>query len=148
MSTITGTIFIERPINDVFDFVTTTKYWPVWHTQCKKVEGATENPIQLNEVSSEHVKLGPATQVVTWTCTHYERPNKLRLDGTTRGIKSHIEYTFVEHDGGIEFTRFLHYKFSKPLKLLELLTRPTLRRHQKKSMENMKRLLLEKIEEN
>ncbi len=148
MSTITDTIFIERPIKEVFDVVTTTKYWPIWHTQCEKVEGATENPIQLNEESSEHVKLGPAMQVVTWKCTYHERPYKLRLDGITRGIKSYIEYTFTEHEGGIEFTRLLHYKFNRALKIAELLTRSTLKRHQKNSMENMKQMLLDTIQVN
>ncbi len=144
MPSITDTIFLERPINDVFDVATTTKYWPIWHTQCKNVKGATEKPIQLNEVASEKVKLGPVKKIVTWTCTLHERPNKLRLDGTTSGIKSYIEYTFTERDGGTEFTRFLQYKYEWPVKIFGPLARTTLRRHQKKSMENMKQFLLKK----
>jgi len=145
MPNITNTIFIERSMNAVFDVATTTKYWPIWHPQCLNVRGDTENPIQLNEKSSELVKLGFVKKIVDWTCTLHERPNKLRLDGTTRSIKSYIEYTFKERDGGTEFTRFLHYKYNWYIKPLEILTKPILKRHQKESMRSMKELLLEKI---
>ena len=139
------TIFIERPIEKVFDTATTTKHWPRWHPQCKEVMGDTDHPLELHEKSRERVNFAGRTKWVVWECVNRERPYTLRIDGTSSNIKSYIQYTFIERDGGTEFTRYLHYKFHPLLKLAEVLSKKPLRKLQTVSMERMKSFLLEEI---
>ena len=142
-----NTITLERPIEKVFDLATTTKYWPIWHTQCLKVKGATENPIQLNEEAREIVKLLGKKKWVEWTCVLHERPNKLILESKSAQISSTIEYTFLKKNNATEFTRFLTYQFHPLLKPIEFLTSRAIRKHQEKSMYQMKDFLLKNIPE-
>ncbi|MHA1150744.1 MAG: SRPBCC family protein [Promethearchaeota archaeon] len=139
------TIFIERPIEKVFDTPTTTKYWPRWHPQCKEVRGDIDHPLQLHEKSRERVKFAGRTKWVEWKCVNRDRPHTLRIDGTSSNIKSYIEYTFIEREEGTEFTRYLHYKFHPLLKLAEYLSKKALRKLQTISMKYMKEFLLEEI---
>ena len=147
MPSIKNKIVIERPIEKVFDLATTTKHRPTWHTQCLKVKGSTENPIQLNEKASEIVNLLGKKKRVEWTCVFYERPTKLILESKSSQISSTIEYTFIKENGAIEFTRFLEYQFQPLLKILELITFRAMRKHQEKSMNQMKEFLFENIPE-
>ncbi len=139
------TIFVERPIEKVFDVATTAKYWTTWHPMSKGVNGAIDHPMQLNDKINELVVLAGRKQWTEWTVTEHTRPRTLRLDGKSMGVKSYIEYTLIERDGGTEYTRFFWYKFHPLLKLAELLIKSTLRKLQTEAMDHMKEFLLKEI---
>ena len=47
----------DRPIDAVFDVVTTARFWPAWHPATRGVEGDVDHPAQLGDQIIEHVTI-------------------------------------------------------------------------------------------
>ncbi len=49
MTLILTTVAIPRPIETVFDYVTTPATWPMWHPSSEGVRGAIDHSLQVGE---------------------------------------------------------------------------------------------------
>jgi hypothetical protein len=107
MPTITSSVRIAGPIEQVFDLVTTTRYWPEWHPATIGVGGVTERPFALGDAIIERARLGGHEYEGTWTVTEHERPQRALLQGGSRRIS--IAYTFEPQGEVVLFRRELTY---------------------------------------
>ena len=148
MGQVTNAVFIRRPASAVFDTATTARYWPQWHPATLRVSGVTDRPVRLGEQITEVARIAGRTGTAHWTCVEYDHPRRLVLEATgTAGARARIVYTFVERDGGVEFTRALTYHFPGLLgTLLEpLVIARLMRRQSQVAMENLKALIETKV---
>ncbi len=70
----------DRPIDAVFDVVTTARFWPAWHPATRGVEGDVDHPAQLGDQIIEHVTIAGVDGSGTWTVVEYDRPYHLALE--------------------------------------------------------------------
>src|SRR5262245_8578270 len=61
MPRVVNSVRIDGAVEQVFDLVTTTKYWPQWHPATVGVGGVTERPIALGDVIHERARIGGRT---------------------------------------------------------------------------------------
>jgi uncharacterized protein YndB with AHSA1/START domain len=108
MTRIINQIIIDRPIEAVFDLVTTARFWPQWHPATTGVSGATEQPMALGDVIREEAQIGGHSYAGNWTVVEHVRPMHVVLRGGSGQIE--ITYTFRDQQGQTELVRQLEYQ--------------------------------------
>src|SRR5215510_8472373 len=107
MARVVNTVRIDGPIEQVFDLVTTTKYWPEWHPATVGVGGVTERPVALGDVVRERALIGGRMYEGDWTVAEHVRPARVVLQAGSGRIQ--ISYAFRADGAGTEFERTLEY---------------------------------------
>ena len=77
MTTITGSILIRRPIEQVFDFVADERNEPVYNPQMRSVEKTTPGPIGVGTVWQVVMASGKRSTPFELEVTEYVRPRRL-----------------------------------------------------------------------
>jgi len=141
MTRIYTTIHIDKPVEQVFDFVTTSGNWPQWHPSSLGVHGATEHPMQVGEEVTEDFRVAGRRGSVVWTVTDCDPPRRWVIDGKVVGRSSGgiITYTLTPADGATQFER--EFVYAMPNALFSLLDRLYYRRRvEAESAEALRRL--------
>src|SRR5215813_1442053 len=105
MVDVSGSILIERPVEDVFAYVTDVTNDPAWHTDVLEARKLTEGPPGVGTVW--HARFKPAMgisegemEVVTFD------PNRLHvMRGSLGPMHPTLTYLLEPVDGGTRFTR-------------------------------------------
>jgi uncharacterized protein YndB with AHSA1/START domain len=113
MSQVTTGTGIQGPIEQVFDLVTTARYWPLWHPATVAVSGAIDHPMRLGDVIREHARIAGVEGEGDWTVVEYERPHRvvLHVPGTRVGDVE-ITYGFEQQGNLVQFNRTLQFDAS------------------------------------
>lgn len=141
MTRIYTTIHIRRPIEQVFDFVTSAGHWPKWHPSSLGVSGAIDHSAQVGEQVVEEFHVAGRRGRVTWTVIEGDAPRRWAIDGVIEGRNNGgtITYRLTARDGGTFFEREFIYPTSNLLfALLDLLI--IRRRVRAESAEALRRL--------
>jgi len=59
----------DRPLEAVFDIVTTARFWTEWHPATRSVEGDVDHPAQLGDQITEYVRIAGIEGSGTWWST-------------------------------------------------------------------------------
>jgi hypothetical protein len=108
MARAVNTVQIDGPVEQVFDLVTTTKYWPEWHPATVGVGGVTERPIALGDIVHEQARIGGRMYEGDWTVVEHVRPARVLLRAGSGRIQ--ISYAFRAVGDATEFERTLEYQ--------------------------------------
>jgi Polyketide cyclase / dehydrase and lipid transport len=108
MTQVINQISIAGPIADVFDIVTTTRYWPRWHPATIAVGGATERPLALGDVIHERARIGARVYKGAWSVAEHVYPERVVLRIAGRPIQ--ITYAFESAGPATVFRRALAYQ--------------------------------------
>jgi hypothetical protein len=108
MARVVNQIAISGPIDEVFDTVTTTRYWPQWHPATIAVTGVTDRPIALGDVIGERAEIGERVYEGNWMVAEHLRPSRVVLRG--QGADIQIVYTFESDEHATIFTRELEFQ--------------------------------------
>ena len=118
---IQNSIFIEQPIEKVFDIVTTLGHWPKWVPDTIEVFGQTGKPAKQGDEVTENVKtLGFIKGSVSWRIIRCERPNRWSMESTStnlpllkllggENLKITTSYHFTSKRSGTNFERTFSY---------------------------------------
>jgi uncharacterized protein YndB with AHSA1/START domain len=112
MTRIVAAATIQRPIEAVYDYVTTPGHWPEWHPSSLGVSGATDHSLQVGEQVTERFLVAGRRGVVIWTVSERAAPRRWVIEGTItsrRGGGGTVAYTLTARDGATEFTRVFSY---------------------------------------
>lgn len=110
MTRIVVSIFISKPIEVVFDYVTTAANWPEWHPSSKAVQGAVDHSAGTGEQIIERVRVMGIRDTYTWTVRERRVPTLWSVDCVNRmGAQAKITYTLTGQDNGTLFQRELIY---------------------------------------
>jgi uncharacterized protein YndB with AHSA1/START domain len=66
MSRIDKTIHIRKPVEQVFEFVTTPVNWPRWHPSSLAVSGAMDHSLEVGEQVTEEFLVAGRRGRVVW----------------------------------------------------------------------------------
>jgi hypothetical protein len=110
MTSVKNSTLIHGTPGEIFDLVTTAKYWTRWHPATLDVSGQVQAPMKLGDVIRERARIGDSVGESDWTVTEWERPTRvvLSMPGTRLGDLK-IEYRFVPNGDGVEFFRTLDF---------------------------------------
>ncbi len=127
MTRIHASVYLDRPAEEVFAYVTTPGYWPQWHPSSRGVSGATDHPLDVGEQVGEAFHIGWRRGHVLWTVRAREAPRRWVIAGRVAGGgEGTITYTLTPREGGTDFERTFVY--AMPNRWLALLDRLVIRR--------------------
>jgi uncharacterized protein YndB with AHSA1/START domain len=136
---------INKPIDQVYDYITTAGNWPQWHPSSLGVTGATDHSAQVGEQITEKFLVAGRRGEATWTVRERHAPSRWIIEGVVGGSGSGgiITYTLTRKDGGTFFEREFVYHFRNPLfALLDgLLVRPRVEAESSEALRRLKQVL-------
>jgi uncharacterized protein YndB with AHSA1/START domain len=140
MPRIYTSIEIDRPIEQVFDYVTTPANWPDWHTTALDVSGTTERSLEAGEAVTEDVKLMGRRSSATWTVRERTPPTRWVIEGQiAAGAKAVITYHLRANGAGTTFGREVVYTLPRALALVNgVLVKPRLEAEATASLRRLK----------
>jgi Polyketide cyclase / dehydrase and lipid transport len=110
MSQVSHHFVVARPLQAVFDVVTTVGLWPQWHPATRGVEGDIDHPARLGDRVTEHVTIAGIEGSGTWTVTEYDPPRHLALEAYLAFGYLRISYWLAAAaGGGTRFQRDLDF---------------------------------------
>jgi len=109
------TILIQRPVEQVFDFLTTPGNWPLWHPSSLKVTGAADHSLLVGEQVTEEFVVAGQSGTAVWTVRERQAPHYWVIDGVAEnGNRASIPYSLREHGGSTTFERVLEFTLLPP----------------------------------
>ncbi|MGB7946828.1 MAG: SRPBCC family protein [Candidatus Binatia bacterium] len=116
MTRICNSIEIRRPIDAVFEFITTPANWPQWHPASVSVSENGDHSLQPGEEVIEQIKVAGHRGEARWRVRERIAPSRWVIEGTgNKGGRATITYTLTEESAGINFERELVYMMPNPL---------------------------------
>ena len=135
---------IRRPIEQVFDYVTTPGNWPKWHPSSLKVTGATDHSLGVGEQVTEDFMVARRRGRVVWTVREREAPRRWLIQAKVEGGGGGtVGYTLTQEGDATIFEREFIYRTPGLLfKLLDwLIMRRRIKGESAQALSNLKRLL-------
>jgi len=103
-----STIFIDKPVEQVFDFVTTPANWPRWHPASLSVTGATDHSLEPGEQVTEEFQMFGRKMSIVWTVRQRQFPRRWVIEGVGSGDGlTTISYTLAPQGSGTAYEREL-----------------------------------------
>jgi len=110
MTTVTTEATIARPIEAVFDYVTTPRHWLVWHPSSLDVSGTTERSLLVGDEVSETFRVAGRKGRVVWRTVLRDAPIRFAIAGRVAGGgDGTITYTFTPAGDTTAFRREFVY---------------------------------------
>lgn len=147
MTRISTWVVIARPVEDVFEFVTTPGRWPLWHPSSLAVGGATDHSLDAGEQCTEDFRVAGRRGRVMWTVRERDAPGRWVIDGAVEGGGGGtIAYRISAVDGGARFDREFTYTMRTSVgRLLDaLVVRRLIAGESMEALRRVKRLLEER----
>jgi hypothetical protein len=127
MAEIVASVLIRRPIEIIYDYVTTPANWPDWHPASLSVSGNTGRSLELGDEVVEEFKAAGYRGRARWRVIRRRAPYLWSIEALPpEGGFARIEYALSAENGGVLFERELTYKM--PNRWLALLDRCAIRR--------------------
>jgi uncharacterized protein YndB with AHSA1/START domain len=111
MERVTTETDIRRPIQAVFDFVTTPANWPQWHPSSLGVSGATDHALAVGERVTEEYLVAGQRGRTEWLVTEREPPHRWVIATVTEEThtEGRVTYTLTATETGTHFIREFAY---------------------------------------
>ena len=104
MITATHTVEIDRPVTEVFDYVTDQRNEPKWHTDV--LEAEPKAPIKLGSTLTWTVRFMGVKQYIS-EVTAFDPPNLIRIETREGPLKPTLTHSFEQQNGSAIYTRSL-----------------------------------------
>ena len=115
-TTVRSVITINRPVADVFEYVTTPGHWPDWHPSSLGVSGATDHSLMVGEEVTEEFRVAGRRGSLTWRVTQRDAPRSWTISGSLGAQGSGtVAYTLTPEGAGTRFERVFTYDVSGAL---------------------------------
>jgi hypothetical protein len=103
-------IIIDRPLDVVFDYITTPRNWLVWHPSSLAVSGAIDHSAAPGEKIEEEFVVAGFHGKASWIVVTREAPRLWVIDGVVElGGGGTIRYFLSPANGGTQFKREFIY---------------------------------------
>jgi uncharacterized protein YndB with AHSA1/START domain len=136
-------ITINRPVEDVFAYVTDVRNDPAWHTDALEARKLTEGPIGMG--TKWHVRFKPSMGVSEgdMDVTAFEANRTQTMHGQLGPMEPTLTYLVEPANGGTRFTRRIQIKVSGWMKVMTPLMGMMTRKRGTGFLNNLKRVLEE-----
>ena len=144
MMRICNSIQISRPIEQVFDFITTPCNWPQWHPASVSVSRSADHSLLQGEEVTEDISVAGRRGQVIWLVRERRAPRRWVIDGKAKdGGRATITYTLTPYPAGTNFERELVYTIPNVLlAILDwLIIRSRMKAESVEALQRLKRVL-------
>lgn len=141
MIEVARSITINRPVAEVFAFVSDVSNEPAWHTDLLEVRKTSDGPIGIG--TTYHLRVKPSMGVSEGVSEviGFEPNRKQVLRGDMGRMRPTITDVFEPVDGGTKFTRRIQIEAKGLMSLMLPLARPMIGRSNTGFLANLKRVL-------
>jgi uncharacterized protein YndB with AHSA1/START domain len=121
MTRIEHTLTIERPVEEVFDYLMDASNDPVWMAHVVEVGRGADQPVELGLEIDETVKFLGKRLPVTMKVTEHEPPRRSTIELTGSPVPGRGSYELEAVDGGTRLTATLEtdahgfFKLAEPV---------------------------------
>jgi uncharacterized protein YndB with AHSA1/START domain len=106
-----NTITIERPIEEVFEYVSTPENDPTWVSASIRNQRTSPGPMRVGMTIEEDVKIFGRTSRDTWEVTEYEPPTVIAYRATSGLLSGGVVCLRCEPvEGGTRLTHAVEYE--------------------------------------
>ena len=106
-----NTITIERPIEEVFEYVSTPENDPTWVSASIRNQRTSPGPMRVGMTTEEDVKIFGRTSRDTWEVTEYEPPTVIAYRATSGLLSGGVVRVRCEPvEGGTRLTHAVEYE--------------------------------------
>jgi uncharacterized protein YndB with AHSA1/START domain len=105
------TVTIDRPIEEVFEYVSTPENDSTWASAALRHERTSPGPMRVGTTTRMDLRFLGRTGTYTWEVAEYEPPNLLAYRATSGPLPIVVRIRFEPVDGG---TRFMHAIETEP----------------------------------
>lgn len=141
MTKVKTSVWIDRPVEDVFAYVVDPEKTAQWAGPVVEAKKTSEGPIGLGTTSSRVTQFLGRTMEATYEITAYE-PNRVYADKTTSGpVPMNSQITFDSVNGGTNVTIEGELKAAGFFKLAEPILARTGSRQMETDAQTLKEIL-------
>jgi len=134
-------VWIDRPVEEVFEFATNPEKEPLWNTGMVESEIVSEGPMGVGtRVRSVNRALGRNTES-TWEVTEYEINRKKAVKSTSGPMPFRAASVFESVEGGTNLTFSMQAEAGGISKVIAPIIVRMLKGQTEKSFANLKELL-------
>lgn len=138
MAKVESSVVINRPVAEVFAFVTDPEAnMTKWNEAAESITKTSEGPPALGSTFEVRGRMGPRQFEFSQRVTAFELNRRVELEATGKPIAPNASWTFDEEDGG---TRVTFRGDPNPVGLLKLLSPIVTRQSQRLWDGNLARL--------
>ena len=141
MTHIQHTITIDRPVDEVWDYVLDTRNDPVWITNVVDVGRGADAPVEVGLEIEETYKFLGVRLPMTLKVTEHEPPRRSAIEFSNGPVSGRGSYQFDAVDGGTRFTMTMDTDAHGFFKLAEPVFARMARRDVAASLGNLKDIL-------
>ena len=106
-----NTITIERPIEEIFEYVSTPENDPTWVSVSIRNQRTAPGPMRVGMTTEEDVKIFGRTSRDTWEVTEYEPPTVIAYRATSGLLSGGVVRVRCEPvEGGTRLTHSVEYE--------------------------------------
>ena len=100
-------IFINAPIEEIFDFIAEPNNLPIWDYTAVKIKERSEGSVAIGTTFTLLVKVLDGIKMTSFSkLIEYERPNSLLWETKSRGMLMHFGHKLEPKDNGTLVTQF------------------------------------------
>jgi uncharacterized protein YndB with AHSA1/START domain len=141
MIDVSGSVTINRPAEDVFNYVTDMSNDPSWHTDVLEARKTSEGPVGVGTTWHSRFKPSMGVSEGDMEVVAFE-PNRMEvLRGVIGPMQPTLTYMLEPINGGTRFTRRIQIKVSGMMRVMEPLMRLMTPRRNAGFVANLKRIL-------
>ena len=105
MATFTVTTFINRPVQDVFDFMTNPANFAQWQNGTKSAKWASEDPVGVGSIFNSIGEMLGREMKMDLEITQWSPPTVWGIKGQSGPMKFEAISKFESKDGGTQVTQ-------------------------------------------
>jgi carbon monoxide dehydrogenase subunit G len=105
MATFTVTTFINRPLQEVFDFMTNPVNFAQWQSSTKSSKWASEDPVGVGSIFNSIGEMMGREMKMDLEITQWDPPNVWGIKGRSGPMKFEAISKFESKDGGTQVTQ-------------------------------------------
>jgi uncharacterized protein YndB with AHSA1/START domain len=136
-------VAINRPVEEVFAYVTDTSNDPAWHTDVLEARKTSEGPIGLGTTWHSRFKPSMGISEGDMEVVAFEPNRREVLRGVIGPMEPTLTYLFEPAGSGTRFTRRIQIKISGMMRLMEPLMRLMTPKRNAGFVANLRRVLEE-----
>ena len=140
MATFENTVMIERPIEDVFGFLSDLENIPKWNYAIIETRKVSEGPVGVG-TTYRQVRSVPSRSEERLEITTYDPPGQLEIRGQLGPFASRLVYALEAIPAGTRVTNTVELELRGPGRLLSRVAVPRVREAVAANLGRLKELL-------
>jgi uncharacterized protein YndB with AHSA1/START domain len=135
-----SSVTIDRPVGEVFAFVTDTTNEPKWHSEVIEATKTSEGPIGVGTSFSVVIKF-MGKKEGRWEIVEFEPNRREVIRVTAKPLSPTLTYRFEQADGGTRFTRHIDLEPTGFFKIMKGMMRKMMEKGNAGFLATLKRVL-------